>query len=320
MTAEHPVIPRLMRSTALHYFSEVAERGSFRAAAESLRIAASAVNRQISNLETDLGVKLFERARGRSGLQLTDAGRILQRRLRSAVKELSIASDEITSLQELGRGHVTVGFNDVVVNTILPEAIRRFHALHPNITFSVRVDSTRGLVSRLRDGDIDFAVGYNFSADVELSCMESVSLKMYLIASPEHPLAARSSIKLSELGGENLILPDRSGLLRTIFDLAFRGASVKINPIVETNSFELIHSLVAGAVGISIVTGREQRSDGTERFAHVEIDDAVLSANVLACCKWPDRSLSPAAAVFSGFVCESLRAFGEREENARKAG
>lgn len=320
MLSEHAVIPKLVGSTTLRYFSEVAERGSFRAAAESLHIAASAINRQVSNLEADLGVKLFERARGRAGLQLTEAGRILQFRLRSAINELRIANDEIVALQGLERGHVTVGFNDVVVNTILPDVIRKFHRMHPNINFRVRVDNTRGLTSRLMDRDIDFAVGYNFSSDAELSYMAGVSLKMYLIASPDHPLAARSSVTLADLGGYDLILPDGSGFLRQIFDFAFRGSKTQFNPIVETNSFELIHSLVECGVGISIVTGREQRAEGRARLVHVEINDALLSQNVLACCTLPERSLSPAAAAFASIVCDALRTFGNRESHLGKTG
>ncbi len=311
--SEHSVIPRLVGSTTLRYFSEVAERGSFRAAAEALRIAASAVNRQVSNLESDLGVKLFERARGRAGLQLTDAGRILQFRLRSAINELRIANDEIVALQGLQRGHVTIGFNDVVVNSILPDAIRQFHRIHPGISFGVRIDSTRGLASRLKEGDIEFAVAYNFASDVELTCLESIALRMYLVASPDHPLAARPSVTLADLAGFNLILPDGSGFLRQILEVAFRGSNAQIQSLVETNSFELIHSLVECGVGISIVTGRAQRQDGRPRLVHVEIKDALLSQNVLACCKLPDRSLSPAAAAFAGVVCEALRAFGTRE-------
>lgn len=313
------MIPKLVGSTTLRYFSEVAERGSFRAAADSLRIAASAINRQVSNLETDLGVKLFERARGRAGLQLTEAGRILQFRLRSAINELRIANDEIVALQGLGRGHVKIGFNDVVVNAILPEAIKSFHQVHPNITFGVKVDSTRGLVSLLKDGEIDFAVGYNFSPEAELSYLESISLKMYMIASSDHPLAARSSVTFADLGEANLVLPDTSGFIRQIFNIAFGGPTARTSPIVQTNSFELIHSLVECGVGVSVVTGREQK-EARERLTHVEIDDALLSQNVLACCKLPDRDLSPAATAFAAVVCDALRAFGDREARSGTAG
>lgn len=313
--SEHPAIPRLVRSTALLYFSEVAARGSFRAAADALHIAASAINRQISNLEADLGAKLFERARGRAGLQLTEAGRILQSRLRSAINELRIANAEIVALQGLQRGHVTIGLNDAVVKTVLPEAIKKFHQTHPNITFRVKVDTTRELESLLMNGDIDFAVGYNFPSTEDFVLMETVPLKMHLIASAEHPLATRSSVVLADLAGFNLILPDRSGFPRHMFDFAFRGSSVRINPIVETNSSELIHSLVECGMGISIVTGREQR-EGNGRLVHIEIDDPLLSPNVLACCKSSGRSLSLAAEAFASAVCDALRTFGNTESRA----
>lgn len=305
--------PKLARTAALRYFSEVAVRGSFRAAAESLHIAASAINRQVSNLEADLGAKLFERARGRAGLQLTEAGRILQYRLRSAINELRIADDEIIALKGLQHGHVTIGFNDVVVSTIVPEAIESFHRSHPNITFGIKVDTTRGLVTRLKEGEIDFAVGYNFPNIEGLSFIKSVPLRMYLIASADHPLARRSSVTLADMVGHRLILPDGSGLLRQIFESAFDETNLQINPIVETNSLELIHVLAESGIGISIVTGRTQRATGRGQLVHVEINDSRLAPNVLACCKLSIRSLSPAAVAFAEAVCNALTTFGDRE-------
>ncbi|MGJ4859647.1 LysR family transcriptional regulator [Labrys sp. La1] len=305
--------PKLARTTALRYFWEVAAQGSFRGAAESLHIAASAINRQVSNLEADLGAKLFERARGRAGLQLTDAGRILQYRLRAAINELRIAGDEIIALKGLERGHVTIGFNDVVVNTVMPEVIESFHRSHPNITFSIKVDTTRGLLSRLKGGEIDFAVGYNFPNIEDLSFIKSIPLRMYLVASADHPLARRSSVTLADMGGHKLILPDGSGLLRHIFESAFRGTDLQMDPIVETNSLELIHALAESGIGVSIVTGRAQRATGRGRLVHVEIDDDRLLPNVLACCKLSMRSLSPAAVAFADAVCDALTTFGDRE-------
>lgn len=312
------MISKLMSSTTLRYFSEVAERGSFRAAAETLHIAASAINRQVSNLEADLGVKLFERARGRAGLQLTEAGRILQFRLRSAINELRIANDEIVALQGLERGHVMLGCNAAAVNAILPDAIRIFHQTQPNITFGVKVDDTRGLISRLRDGGIDFAVGYNFPPDAGLYRIESVSVKVYIVAFPDHPLAGRASVALSDLVGYNLILPDRPGFLRQIFDFAVRGSKKQINPIVETNSVELTHSLVEHGIGIGLVMGRGQRNEGPGRLVHVEVSDPLLSQNVLSFCKLVDRDLSPAAAAFAGAVCDALKTFGSRQSHPSK--
>lgn len=307
------MIPKLLRSTTLHYFSEVAEHGSFRAAAESLRIASSAINRQISNLEVNLGAKLFERTRGRTGLQLTDAGRILQLRLRAAINELRIASDEITALQGLRSGHVSIGVSEGLAGTILPDAISDFQKLHSNITFSIEMDRTPQLVSRLKAGAIDFAVGYDFPPDEDLSVLRAISLKLHAIVSVDHSLATRQSVSLADLDRSELIMSDGSQLSRQVTDPVIRSSDVRIKPIVETNSLELIHALAERGVGIGIVTGRMPRADGHGRLVHVEIDDAPLSHNVVACCKMPNRSLSAAAEAFAGTICEALGRWDTRQ-------
>lgn len=306
---DHAALSRLGRTAALRYFAETAEKGSFRAAAETLHIAASAINRQVSNLEEDLGVKLFERARGRAGLQLTEAGRILQFRLRSAVNELRIATDEIVALQGLQRGHAALGVNGGLTSNFISRAVRDFHELHPAITYLIKVDNTRGLVSRLREGEIDFAVGYNFPADADLEFMGKVSLKMFLITEPGHPLSRRKRIRVEHLGGLDVILPDSSLLLRHTFDLILQKADVQVNPIVETNSFELIYSLVEVGTGVSIVTGKAE-SSGHTNVEYIEVDNAVLSSNVLACCRLRGRSMSAAASAFAMSICDILNRVG----------
>ena len=96
----------LGRLPGLRHFIEVAQLGSFRAAAEKLHVAPSAVSKQIKNLELALDVELFRRDRGRAGLELTEAGEILLFRCASVVNELTIAQDEILQLQGLQRGHL----------------------------------------------------------------------------------------------------------------------------------------------------------------------------------------------------------------------
>jgi DNA-binding transcriptional LysR family regulator len=298
---------KLARSTTLRYFSEVAERGSFRGAAESLHIAASAINRQITNLEADLGVKLFERARGPTGLRLTDAGHILRIRLRSAMNELRIASEEITALQGLQRGHVIVGANDGVASRLLPKTIQNFRQLYPNITFGIKVDHTRSLVAMLKEGEIDLAVGYSFPANYGLLFKASVSLRMYIITSLEHDLATQPYIALADLSGTDLILPDSTLLLRQILDSALLNSDVRIDPVVETNSFELMRSLVVSGVGVSFVSGQEAQIEDQGPISFVEIKDSILPTGLLACCTLADRNLSVAAEAFIESISSALK-------------
>ncbi|MBD9375422.1 LysR family transcriptional regulator [Rhizobium sp. ARZ01] len=304
---EQTAVPKLARSTALRYFSEVAECGSFRGASEALRIAASAINRQVSNLEADLGVKLFERPRGRAGLHLTEAGRILQFRLRSAINELRIANEEIVALQGLQRGHVNIGVNDVLANDLLPTLISDFRSIGPKITYKITVDNSRSLLGKLKDGEIDLAVGYNFPSNEGLLFRAVNSIKMYLIAPKNHILAKHKSVSLLDLSGSDILLPDKTFILQQIVEVALRASKVRANLILETNSLPLISSLVERGVGVSIVAGRIELGENQARVVHVEIKDALLPHSELSCCVLPYRSLSAAAEAFIEKIASAIK-------------
>src|SRR5690606_12720330 len=109
----------------LRTFFAVARYGSFSAAAEVLGVAPSAVNRQVASLEDRLGERLFDRSRGRGGLQLTDVGAVLQARVTAMMNELLIAEEEIGMLRGLQKGHIRLGINEVVATQVLPGILRR---------------------------------------------------------------------------------------------------------------------------------------------------------------------------------------------------
>lgn len=304
---EQNAIPKLSRSAALRYFSEVAECGSFRAASESLRIAASAINRQISNLETDLGVKLFERPRGRAGLRITEAGRILQFRLRSAINELRIANDEIIALQGLKRGHITFGVNEVLADEIVGRILGPFRSRNPNITYRIVVDNTKSLLDKLRDGEVDFAIGYNFPPQDGIFFHCSVPLKMYVITSSSHHLANRKYVSLSDLVDSEIIIPDKSFYLSKMIEFASQSSKSNLKIAAETNSLSLMRTLVESNIGISIVTGRiEFRRSDLSRIRHIEIRDPLFQGGKLSCCTLANRSISAASSAFIAEVARDI--------------
>src|SRR3974390_1836996 len=110
-----------MNPNALRYFLEVAEAGSFRRAADSLRVAAPARNPALSLLEADLQAPLFERSRGRSRLRLTAAGQILVRYGRAALGEVERARYEIGALRGLRAGNIALGVPETFSDEFLPQ-------------------------------------------------------------------------------------------------------------------------------------------------------------------------------------------------------
>jgi DNA-binding transcriptional LysR family regulator len=78
-----------MHAAVLHYLKEGASRGSIRKAANALDLASSAINRQTSKLEADLGVRLFDRMP--DGMRLTSAGEVLLRHVRATLRQKSLS-------------------------------------------------------------------------------------------------------------------------------------------------------------------------------------------------------------------------------------
>ncbi|SON56649.1 Cyn operon transcriptional activator [Hartmannibacter diazotrophicus] len=299
----------LARLPSLRYFMEVAHHGSFRRAAEQLNIAPSAINRQISNLEATLGVQLFDRERGRNGLRLTEAGKILQYRVASVMNELVIAGDELNELKGLQRGHLRLGVNEVVAGDLLHGMIANFHSNFPQLTYSVMVENTPEIIRRLQDGDVDIGLGYNFPPTGELEVLATLKRETCLITSLDHRLARRRVVRLDEITGENFIFPDRSVALRRMLDDTFTKAGLKVHPIMETNSFTLLRQMVQNGLGVSMVVGQFLQHH-PEKIAFVRVDNPAIDGGMLSCCRIAGRTLSTASHAFSASVKALFSQYG----------
>jgi DNA-binding transcriptional LysR family regulator len=114
---------RLRPPRLLTYVDAVTRHGSIRKAADALSVASSALNRQILDLETDLGTALFERLP--RGVRLTAAGEVFLAYARQAISELKAVESQVEQLRGLVRGQVGVAAVESVAGELLPSAITR---------------------------------------------------------------------------------------------------------------------------------------------------------------------------------------------------
>lgn len=289
-----------MNSNALRYFLEVAEAGSFRRAADSLRIAASAVNRQVSLLEADLHAPLFERSRGRSRLRLTPAGHILVRYARSALNEVERARAEIEALRGLRAGHIVFGMPETFAWEFLPQFLARFHAAYPLISFrSIVANATRIIDLALAD-EIEVAFLYRASVPGSLEVIASYQRDRYLMVKSDHPLAGRRSVRLADIAPYPIIMPDHGMGTREAYDRVFGKLRVKPNVVLTTTSYELLRSAARVGVGVAIVNDYLvplHQTRGAD-VAFIRIRGPVVRPQTLWCCVRRGRKLSVAALAF----------------------
>jgi DNA-binding transcriptional LysR family regulator len=215
-------------------------------AAAAVGLAQPAASKLLRQVESSLGVKLFERhARG---MEPTGYGEILIRHARLAVSALGLAREEIAALKSGLSGKTTIG---TIVNpgtTLVPTAIRRMKQCYPGVLISVELDPSRQLVERLLQGHLDLVVARVLDpalADELVYEPLAAEEPHAIIASAKHPLAARKGLQLEDLIEQPWILPPPGSLVRErlIALYAQRGWSLPAN-IVEAVALPVITSLL----------------------------------------------------------------------------
>ncbi len=201
--------------TALRILREIAERGSFSAAAVATGYTQSAISRQVASLETAAGARLFNRTRG--GAELTAAGQVLLRHAISALDELEVAARELAGASRTDRS-VRVGAFASAGAALVPRALTAIRRGYPGIVVSTREGSTPSLVRALRAGTIDLAVLASappFRAPDSESpplVVETVHESDLLLAVPaNHRLASRGVVQVDDLRDQRWVASQSSG-------------------------------------------------------------------------------------------------------------
>lgn len=237
------------------YFMAVAETGSVRAASRSLNVAASAISRQLIQLEEMLGSELFDRS-GR-GLTLSPSGEILLRGLRSVTQGYENTLDELSALKGLKRGLLRIATVESISVAILPDMLLAFAARYPGIEVSVTVAGSDAVTELIRDHHADVGFTFNPTSLDGLEVVASHDLALGAIMSPAHPLAGAPRLPLSECLGHAIAWPTRGLSLRTILDTL--PVSRRARPAFECNSLRLMASLArrGSCIAFQTVIGLE---------------------------------------------------------------
>lgn len=213
-----------MREAHLRDFIAVADSGSLRAAARSLRLSQGAISKNLVALERELGVPLL--VRSPHGVEPTEYGKLLLRRARLATQELRRAQEEIAALAGHSQGRVRVGLSSTAEALLAAPAIARYRAAYPDSMVDIRGGTAATLVGLLREGKVDFAVtpvaDANLGADLQAERLFSVDFVVVLRRG--HPLANASS--LQELAECEWVHGARPGELDPMIIAAFRKAGL----------------------------------------------------------------------------------------------
>lgn len=249
-----PVFSRFGR-----YIEEVARRGSIRSAAEWLNIAPSAINRQIIMAEEELGTQLFDRLP--QGLRLTPAGEHLIYNLQRWKREFENVQFEINNIQGLASGKITVAVAEAIAGDLLAGILADFHADYPHVMISIHVVGGGGVREMVLSGNADIGLTFMSTSYRVMRVEHSVRLVPGLAILPDHPLAQRACISLSDCRDLPLILPEEGLLIRKSVDMALASAGVVLNPVTACNNFSFMKAMVFRRIGVALLTRAEILSE-----------------------------------------------------------
>jgi DNA-binding transcriptional LysR family regulator len=214
-------------------------------AAESAGMTQPAASKLLRDIETAVDAKLFERhARG---IVPTWYGEILVRHARLALLEMNLAHEEITALKAGQTGHVAIGTVLSPGTNLIPMTVARVKQHYPAMVISIELDSSKPLVEKLLQGQLDMLVARVLDwQDADGLSFEPLADERHaVIAGRGHPLAGKRNLRLEDLVEQSWILPPPGSLVRDKLVSVFldRGLDVPRN-LVQTNSHPVITSLL----------------------------------------------------------------------------
>lgn len=207
-----------MELRQLEYFVAVAEERNFTRAAERVHISQPGVSAQIRQLERELGAELFDRSA--RTVTLTVAGKAALDHARAALAAAGALGQAVGEVTGLIRGRLTVGM--VVGCTVTPlfDALAAFHRAHPGVEIALLEDNSDRLVEGVRSGALDLALAGLAAAPDGLETLTIVSERLVAAVPPDHPLAGRGGVTLSDLAAHPIVCMPYGTGLRTVFDRA----------------------------------------------------------------------------------------------------
>lgn len=245
-----------LRVGQLRLLVEMDRSGSLRRSAAGLHLTQSALSRALKELESTIGVRLFDRDPG--GLKPTPAGVAAIRGAKLLLTELGVLVDDIHRIARGEFKSAKLGITSYLGYSVLPAVLQEMSESIDLGRFLYVEDWTTALIKRLMDGELDMLLVLCTPESTLLlgeGAFDTLYLfqeKLVAVAHPGHPLAAREHIEIRELVSQPWVLPYTDSLTRQAVESAMVLANMTPPPpAIEADTLvNVIESVVAG-LGIS---------------------------------------------------------------------
>ena len=260
----------------LHYFCTVAELQSFSRASQSLRIAQSAISRQVQKLEAQLGVELL--LRSGSGVAMTEAGMLLYERATLILRQVEDTRNDVLARSDNPTGELTIGVPPGAGSLLVPPLLRASKVRFPNVRLRIIEGMGEALIDRLKQSWVSIALIYDPKPSRELLAEPLLVERVHVFGLPGSRCSDPEPISIEDVVELPLIVHSRPHYIRTLLEDATVEAGLNLNVAYEVDSLSVIRALVQQNEGYGVLTpAAAQGLPGDKKFVSKPVMTAGMS-------------------------------------------
>lgn len=252
-------------------FLQVAMLKSFTKAGDSLGYSQANISLQIRQLESELGVPLFDRI-GKTA-HLTQYGEMLVQHAQEIVATTTTINNMFREKENLA-GTLRVGFVDSLFEILFRDTLLAFHREFPLVTVEVIADSTMTLLKLLHSGQLDIVcmVG-NYLTDPDILCWDSVECDVLIVSNTGHPLTSRLKLDPGDLDEQEFIMMEDSAPYILEFNQWLQKEEIEVKPCIKVQIPYGAKQLLFNDNYLSVLPGYSVMKDIKEgRIAQLNVE------------------------------------------------
>ncbi len=287
----------------LRAFRAVHQLRKLSAAAEQMSLTQSAVSVLIRQLEDGLGTRLFDRTT--RSLQPTQAAEEALAVADRVLRDVDSLGAGLRDLSALRRGRVSVAVTPTLGEILLPRVVERFRRQHPQIQVVIDDCAPEQFVSRVVSERVDLGIGAPERAAADVDTRKLLGDHLALVCRDDHPLAARRSVRWSDLAGHPVITVRPGYGIRPLIDAAAAQAGVQLDVTNEVGFLSTALWMVRSGLGAAVMPSAYAAAPHGGTLCVRKLTGPVVSRDISLVTK-RGRSLSPAAAALSAVLRAEL--------------
>lgn len=294
----------------LRAFVAVAEHLHFTRAAQAVYLTQPALSTLIRQLETHLDLQLLRR--NTRVVELTPIGREFHATARKIVNDIDVAISDLKSFKSLTKGRVRVAALPSLWTSVLPGALREFHAKHPGIELEISDLAGEDIIRALRNKSVDLALTYT-PALKDIKAQLLLRDQLVVVCPKQSPLAQNPTVRWRDLSGHPIIAMAQGTTIRMLIQGAALAKGIALNIVLEPHLMPTAIACAEAGLGTAILPSSGVPQALPTSLVCLDLVDPVVRRDI-SLVTLAQAPLSPSTKALYDVLMRSVRTTGPRQK------